>query len=112
MTKIRNNYQGTVNVAGVDIRPGATVFVTDKQFDAWRRGATAKNWVDQKIISVLDDEASASEGDESGFLGDNKPKDEKTRLLERARELGLNPNANTGVPKLEKMIAEAEAAKE
>lgn len=51
--KLKNNYNGNLFVAGVDIRPGATVAADETKFKQWRNGTTAKLWLDRKIVEVV-----------------------------------------------------------
>lgn len=143
MTKVTNNHFAALNVAGVDVRPGATVEVDKGAFEKWTNGNAAKQWLKQGIISAdtkvdtskakdpnpsLTDrqklEARASElgiaftaetSDEDltnavAEAEQEAAKDEREALLKEAHDLGLNPNANTGVDKLKKMIADKKAA--
>ena len=143
MTKVTNNHSAPLNVAGVDVRPGATVEVDKGAFDKWTNGHAAKQWLKQDIITAdtkvdtfkakepnpslterqkLEARASelgiaftadTSDEDLSNAVAEAEQeaaKDERETLLKEARDLGLNPNANTGVDKLKKMIADKKAA--
>lgn len=143
MTKVTNNHSAPLNVAGVDVRPGAAVEVDKGAFDKWTNGHAAKQWLKQGIISAdtkvdtskakdanpaLTDRqklearaadlgiaftADTSDEDLSNAVAEAEQeaaKDERETLLKEARDLGLNPNANTGVDKLKKMIADKKAA--
>lgn len=143
MTKVTNNHSAPLNVAGVDVRPGATVEVDKGTFDKWTNGHAAKQWLKQGIISA-DTKVDTSKAKEPNptlterqklearaaelgiaFTADtsdedltnaiaegeqSKAQDDREALLKEARDLGLNPNANTGVDKLKKMIADKKAA--
>lgn len=139
MTKVTNNHKGLINVAGVDIRPGATVSVPDDVFKKWSNGGPAKQWLKSGVISTdakVDlkgvpetvDESDALRSKASGLgidfneettdddlrnaileVEEANKTNERDALLAEARELGLNPNANTGVDKLKKMIADKKA---
>lgn len=140
MPNVKNNHKAALNVAGVDIRPGATAAVDDGRFDKWKNGNAAKIWLDQKLITTDSKAVKDDGGDDRAklasrasalgvnFSGDTSDEDlskavkdlskavkeaekaagegEREQLLAEARELGLNPNANTGVEKLRKMIAD------
>ena len=138
MTNVTNKYTGMLNVAGVDVRPGATVKVDDKAFQMWRNSNGAKQWLKSGVIvtddkepskkkeetdrSKLEDQARALKVDFTPETSDDDlinaileaeeaaGNSEREALLKEARDLGLNPNANTGVEKLRKMVAEKKAA--
>ena len=141
MTKVTNHHTAGLNIAGVDIRPGATASVPSEDFKKWCMGNAAKIWLGQGIISADDKPAQAAapatdpterqqleaQATELGvaFEADTSDEDlvnaiaeaeqeagktEREALLQEARSLGLNPNANTGVDKLRKMIEEKKAA--
>lgn len=99
MANVTNKHDALLNVAGVDIRPGATVAVDDNQLKFWQQGHAAKIWVDKGLIEVESDKKAAA---------DDK-KAEREALFARARELNLTPAANTSSEKLAELIAEAEA---
>lgn len=135
--KITNNHHSPLNIAGVEVRPGATADVPEGAFKAWSRGNAAQVWMKQGIITPGDESASDEETQDeradleavAASLGITDPaqltdeelaaaiaaaekkasQDDRAALLEEARSLGLNPNANTGTEKLQKMIAEAKA---
>lgn len=136
--KVTNHHDGLLNVAGVDIRPGAdhAVTIDDKKFEQWSKGGAAKQWLKAGVIAVDGkvDVKAAKEGQtdrqvlearalELGVSFDTDTSDEdladaiaeqeavsktneRETLLKEARDLGLNPNANTGTEKLKKMIAD------
>lgn len=143
MTKVTNNHSAPLNVAGVDVRPGATVEVDKGAFDKWTNGHAAKQWLKQGIISAdtkvdtskakepnttlterqmlearaaelgIAFTADMSDEDLTNAIAEGeqaKAQDDREVLLKEARDLGLNPNANTGVDKLKKMIADKKAA--
>lgn len=99
---VTNNHSGALNVAGVDIRADATAAIDEKKLRMWANGNAAKIWIEQEVIT-FDGEIS-EEPDDS----DEDQEPTREELLEKARELGLNPNGNTGIDKLKSMIAEAE----
>lgn len=142
MTKVTNNYTGLLNVAGTEVRPGATVEVDKGAFDKWSLGNAAKLWLKQGLVSA-DTKAPAAAKDANTNLTDREQleiratghciaftpetsdedllnavleadeaakDDEREALLKEARDLGLNPNANTGTEKLKKLIADKKAA--
>lgn len=141
MTKVTNNYTGLLNVAGTEVRPGATVEVDKGAFDKWALGNAAKTWLKQGVVTADTKVAAAKdaktnltdreqmEARATGYgiaftpetsdedllnavlEADEAAKDnEREALLKEARDLGLNPNANTGTEKLKKLIAEKKAA--
>lgn len=141
MTKVTNNYTGLLNVAGTEVRPGATVEVDKGAFDKWSLGNAAKLWLKQGLVTA-DTKAPAAKDAKTNLTdreqlearatghgisftaetsdedllnavleADEKAKDnEREALLKEARDLGLNPNANTGTEKLKKLIADKKAA--
>lgn len=141
MTKVTNNHTGLLNVAGTEVRPGATVEVDKGAFDKWTHGNAAKLWLAQGLVTTDAKAAPAAKSKDNQtdreqlearatghgiaftaetsdedllnavLEADEKAKDEeRTALLKEARDLGLNPNANTGTDKLKKMIADKKAA--
>lgn len=100
---VTNNHSGTLNVAGVDISAGGTAAVPEVKLKQWMNGHAAKVWADQGVVTFDGDVSDADEDNDEG--GAEPTRDE---LMARARELGLNPNGNTGTDKLKAMIAEAE----
>ena len=99
MANVKNNHDALLNVAGVDIRPGATAAVDDQKLKVWKGGHAATIWIEQGLVSI--EEAPKSDA-----------KAEREALFARAKELGLSPAANTSTTKLEEAIdaAEKEAA--
>ncbi len=140
MTNVTNHHNGMLNVAGTDVRPGATVWVDDGAFDKWSLGNGAKIWLNLKLITsdskvkVTPAKVDLTEreqlelkavGHSIAFTAETSDEDllnaileaeeaakddEREALLKEARDLGLNPNANTGIEKLKKLIAEKKAA--
>lgn len=131
MAKVTNNHTGTLNIAGIDVRPGATAFVADDAYTAWSKRHGAKIWLKEKIVTVAEvaEEATTTTNDAKKddttttlvTAADDAKKDdagtdaaaqaatERAALLEEARALGLNPNKNTGTEKLKKLIADKKA---
>lgn len=73
MTKVTNKHDGLINVAGIDVRPGATVQVPDDAFKKWSHGNAAKQWLKAGVVHAdtkvdLKDVPAASEADESAAL--------------------------------------------
>lgn len=106
MTKVTNKHNAPLIVAGVEVRPQTTVKVPDADFEKWSNGNAAKQWLKLRLIETGDAPAVAVDTDDEG---DDTPADDREALLQEARDLGLNPNANTGVEKLKKMIADKKA---
>lgn len=142
MTKVTNKHTAPLNVAGTDVRPGATVEVDTKKFKQWANGNAAKTWLEIGLIDAdtkVDTKAKSTATDPQterqkleaqaaglGIAFDAETSDEdltnaiseaqeasqtaeRDNLLKEARDLGLNPNANTGIEKLKKMIADKKA---
>ena len=112
MTKVTNKFDGTLMIADVLARPGATVEVDDTAFRDWANGDTAKQWLKAGVIesdSKSVNTAGSVEAQTDAQRTANATAPDREALLQRARDLGLNPNANTGVQKLTEMIATAEA---
>ena len=104
--KVMNKHNAPLNVAGVDIRPGAAAEVPEDRLEKWANGHAAKTWLKLGLIvpaEALEDDTD-DDGDDDGAGDDTEA--ERQKLLAEARELGLNPNVNTGIPKLTAMIAE------
>lgn len=154
MTKVTNKHTGMLGIAGVEVRPGATVEVDETAFKQWSHGNAAKTWLKQGLVEsstkgedakttktttktttqtdnggsqpterkLLEARATAQAIDFTAETSDEdllnavleaeeKEKDnEREALLKEARDLGLNPNANTGTEKLKKLIADKKAA--
>lgn len=158
MSKVTNKHDGILNVAGVDVRPGASVEVDDTALKNWANGNAAKQWLKQGLIesslkldtsprkasktttTVVENGQGGSgaggnearlalEGKASGlgidFSAETSDEDltnavaeaeqeaaksEREKLLQEARDLGLNPNANTSDAKLKEMIASKKAS--
>jgi hypothetical protein len=104
MARVTNNHNGILHIAGKDVRPGGSAEVDDRLFDSWKQGHAASIWLEKGIVSIGEAEEDEAEVEEDE--GDTRSHREK--LLDRAHELGLNPNSNTSNKKLEAMIAEAE----
>lgn len=112
MTKVTNTgkYDGILQVAGVEVRKGATVEVDADEYKSWKEGHAAKIWLKEGFIK----EGGAGKAEKPAEGGDQTQTDEekaaaaeaeRQALLTEARELGLNPNANTGTDKLKEQIA-------
>lgn len=140
MTNVTNHHNGMLNVAGIDVRPGATVWVDNGAFDKWSLGNGAKIWLNLKLITsdskvklepakvdltereqlelkaIGHSIAFTAETSDEDLLNaileaeEAAKDDEREALLKAARDLGLNPNANTGIEKLKKLIAEKKVA--
>lgn len=59
MIKVTNKHAGMLNIAGQDARPGATVAVEDKAFEAWSKGNGAKTWIKMKLVVVEGQQVAA-----------------------------------------------------
>lgn len=103
--KVKNNHDGLLNVAGVDIRAGATAEVDDEAFELWSNSFAAKTWMKLGVIAPAEKAAKDADDDKKGDGGSPEPT--RDELFAQARELGLNPNGNTSNAKLAEMIAEA-----
>lgn len=107
--KVTNNHDAALNIAGVDARPGATVEVEDEAFASWKTGHAASIWLKNGLVSEGGAKKSKEEKQAPAQTSDEEKaaqEKERVELLEKARELGLNPNANTGTEKLKALIAE------
>lgn len=113
--KATNNHDGVLHIAGVDVRPGATVEVDSTEFAAWKRGNAASHWLKLGIVttdeSVKVEPAPAKQEPTKPAGEGDEPKHDRAELFARAKELGLNPNATTSTKKLEEMVADAEEKK-
>lgn len=101
MTKVTNKHDGLLNIAGVDVRPGATVEVGDKEFKTWANGNAAKTWLKNGIVVA---DAKVSVKDVKG----NDAQTERQQLEGRASGLGLAYDAETSDEDLLNAILEAE----
>lgn len=140
MAKVTNKHNGLISVAGVEIRPGATVEVDDKAAKKWSGSHVGKTWLKSGVVDIdgvkveptppheptareeLEAKAAALSLDFSGETTDDdllnaileaeqaQAGDEREALFKEARALGLNPNANTGTDKLKKLIADKKGA--
>lgn len=111
---VTNNHDGVLNVAGVDLRPGATTAVDAKAFDTWKLGNAASIWLEQELITT---------GAKSGSkVKEPKPADppakteaggkvDRAAYLAKAKELDLGLKANVSNADLVKAVDEAEAKK-
>lgn len=111
---VTNNHDGVLNVAGVDIRPGATAAVDAKAFDTWKLGNAASIWLEQELIttgaksgSKAKEPKPASEDPKTETPG----KVDRAAYLARAKELDLGLKANVSNADLVKAVDEAEAKK-
>lgn len=101
MTKVTNNHDAPLNVAGVEVRPGATVEVDKGAFDKWTNGHAAKQWLKQEIITT-DAKVDVSKAPEPTAAT------EREQLQARADELGIAYSADTSDEDLTNAVAEAE----
>lgn len=101
--RVTNKHKGTLVVAGVTIRPGASAEVDDKRLRQWANGNAAKVWMEQGLI--VPDGVERDEDDDHG--GGSDPS-EREQLMARAEGLGLTPARNIGLSKLRRMVAAAE----
>lgn len=104
--KVTNNHTVPLAVAGVDIRPGATAEVSEVEFARWKNGHAAKIWLKEGFISEGEVKKAKEPKEPAGGSTDEEKEAERQQLLAEARELGLNPNVNTGIEKLRAAIAE------
>lgn len=104
---VKNNHDALLNVAGEDIRPGATVAIEQKALESWAHGNAAKIWIEQKLVEVTgrDGDKLREDDDEGG----DKP--DRAALLAKAKELGLTLPGNISNAKLAEAVADAEADK-
>lgn len=101
MTKVTNKHDGLLNVAGLDVRPGATVEVDDKAFKTWANGNAAKLWLKNGIVVA---DAKVAVKDVKG----NDTQTERQLLEGRASGLGLAYDAETSDEDLLNAVLEAE----
>nr|QIG67142.1 hypothetical protein EVB34_037 [Rhizobium phage RHph_TM26] len=133
MVAVTNKHAGPLNIAGVEARPGATVEVPEKKFEAWKGGNAASIWIEQglvvegktdgKVKPVAQPNLSTvttggtgdpgksstgvAQGSNDDLAGDQKSAaDVRAEKLERARALGHNPNNNVSNAKLDEMLAQ------
>ena len=103
MTKVTNNHDAPLNVAGVDVRPGATVEVDTGKFKKWANGGGAKVWLQQELITA-DTKVSVKDAK------DNDAQTERHQLEGRASTLGIAYDDETADDDLLNAVLEAEEA--
>ena len=103
MTKVTNNHDAPLNVAGVDVRPGATVEVDTGKFKKWANGGGAKVWLQQELITA-DTKVSVKDAK------DNDAQTERQQLEGRASTLGIAYDDETADDDLLNAVLEAEEA--
>lgn len=104
MTKVTNNHDAPLNVAGVDVRPGATVEVDTGKFKKWANGGGAKVWLQQELITAdtkVDTKSKAAPAD---------PQTERQKLEAQAAGLGIAFDAETSDEDLTNAISKAQEA--
>lgn len=91
-----------------------TVVENGQQSGGGNEAATARLALEGKAAGLgIDFTAETSDEDLTNAVAEAEQeaaKGERDALLKEARDLGLNPNANTGLDKLRKMIADKKAA--
>lgn len=100
MTKVTNNHDGMINVAGTDIRPGATVAIPDDVFKKWTNGNAAKQWLKAGVVtsdSKVDEEVKKVKD----------PVTDREKLEAQAAALGIAFSSDTSDEDLGNAIAEA-----
>jgi len=102
MRKVTNHHKTPLAIAGVEIGPGRTVGIEEDKLKVAMRGNAAKVWFKLGLLSV---EGSDDDDDNEGESGGA---DEREALLDRAKELGLNPSANVRLDRLRRMVEKAE----
>lgn len=115
---VTNKHDAMLNVAGVDIRPGATAAVDGKTLEGWKRGHAAKIWLEQELVVIGDKSGSkvrepkqpAPEGG-SGTQTQTEGKVDRAAFLARAKELELDLKSNVSNKDLVTAVNEAEAKK-
>ena len=158
MSKVTNKHDAPLNIAGVDVRPGASVEIDDTALKNWANGNAAKLWLKAGLVETtakldtsprkptktttktvengnsgggvqvnearlalegkaaalgIDFSAETSDEDLTNAVAEAEQeaaKNDREKLLKEARDLGLNPNANTSDAKLKEMIAAKKAS--
>lgn len=115
---VTNNHDALLNIAGVDIRPGATAAVDAKTLEGWKTGHAAKIWLEQELVVVGDRSGSKvrepkKPAEPEGSAGsDGKPaKVDRAAYIARAKELELDLKSNVSNADLVAAVNEAEAKK-
>ena len=103
MTKVTNKHTGLLNVAGVEVRPDATVEVNSTAFKNWANGNAAKLWLKQGLV-VADTKVDVK--DAKG----NDAQTERQQLEGRASALGIAFDGETADDDLLNAVLEAEEA--
>ncbi|UQS95079.1 hypothetical protein Pam3_08 [Pseudanabaena phage Pam3] len=113
---VTNKHDAALDVAGITVRPKATVAVEERDFKTWKTGHAASIWLEQGLIvagktadAKAEPETNDGEGDGSGSGSGAKP--DRAALLARAKELKLDLPANISNTKLAEAVAEAEKPK-
>lgn len=119
MKKVKNNHGSTLGVAGVEIKPGATVGIDTTALRNALNSNAVKQWISLEVIEVEGLEELLEGSDDPVVpaapvipgvpsAGSNEPTREQ--LEARATELEISFQGNTKDETLVKKIAEAEEA--
>lgn len=109
---VENTTKQSLVVAGETVRPGATVALEKDAYDKWANGGVAKNWIKAGVVKTGGKADPETPVDPQNPTPDQETDAQKRdRLVNEARGLGLNPNANMSVENLEKAIANKKAGK-
>ena len=110
---VTNKHDAALDVAGISVRPKATVAVEERDFNAWKTGHAASIWLEQGLIVTGKAAAAKPEPETDGDDGDDDKgaKPDRAALLARAKELKLDLPANISNTKLAEAVAEAEKPK-
>lgn len=115
---VTNKHDALLNVAGVDIRPGATAAVDAKALEGWKTGHAAKIWLEQELVVIGDKSGSkvrepkqpAPEGGADAQT-QTEGKVDRAAYLARAKDLDLDLKSNVSNKDLVQAVNEAEAKK-
>lgn len=116
---VTNKHDAALDVAGITVRPKATVAVEERDFKTWKTGHAASIWLEQGLIvagktadAKVEPETGDGDGEGDGGSGSGSgAKPDRAALLARAKELKLDLPANISNTKLAEAVAEAEKPK-
>lgn len=117
-TNVTNKHDALLNIAGVDVRPGATAAVDDKALESWKTGNAASLWLEQELVVIGDKSGSKAKEPKSaepkapaGGEGSGEGKVDRAAYLQKAKDLDLGLPANVSNAKLVEAVNAAEAEK-
>lgn len=111
---VTNKHDALLNVAGVDIRPGATAAVDETDLKTWATGYAAKLWIEGGIVEIGGASGGAAKAEAPASTEPAKTEParvDRAAYLAKAKELKLDLPANISNTNLAAAVHEAEAKK-